>query len=192
MIISKALWKIYIALYIWTKERLSKPRIPNTAIHLKIYSAFKFGGINDSPHSTFIFFFFCYTHHVVQYIPSTYLSYEQEFVAFDHLPPILPPSPKCEKEITFYFLGQKKSMQIEIITWVSLWIYLDELFPTVFLKVVVFQEIQTVLNEMMNGNGLTYYQKHSPYTINVTNLYCCCYSALLKRWGGFVVKSNTI
>lgn len=64
----------------------------------------------------FLFVCFYYSHHVVHYVPSTYLSYEQEFVAFDHLRPTLPPSPKCEKEITFYFLGQKKSMQIEIIT----------------------------------------------------------------------------
>lgn len=40
-------------LYIWKEEKLSEPRIPNTAIYLKIYSVFKFGGINnDSPYST--------------------------------------------------------------------------------------------------------------------------------------------
>jgi len=50
---SKALGRIYMALYIWKEERLSEPRILNTAIYLKIYSVFKFGGINnDSPYST--------------------------------------------------------------------------------------------------------------------------------------------
>lgn len=67
----------------WDKERLSKPRIPNTAIYLKLYSAFSLGAL------------------MILHI---------------------------------LLLGQKKSMQMEIISWVSLWVYQDELCPSYLSK----------------------------------------------------------
>lgn len=42
-----------MALFYMEGKRLSESRIPNTAIYLKIYSVFRFGGINnDSPYFT--------------------------------------------------------------------------------------------------------------------------------------------
>lgn len=84
--------------------------------------------------------------------------------------------------------GQKRSMQIENKIWVSLqiYLYLGGLYQAIFLKLVVFQEMQTVLNKMMHDKVLIQYQKYSIIfificAINFVNLYCDCYIVVLKR-----------